>query len=386
MKPRTILFFDHTARLGGGEIALLNLVMALDKQRFTPLVVLGSNGKLADRLAQAGIETHIIPLDSKLAETRRKSVTPALLLQPSRLCKLVIYAWKLARFMQMRHVDALHTNSLKADIIGAVSARIARVPLVWHVRDRIAPDYLPAPAVHCFRWLCRHIPNCVIANSGATLATLGKAPRPHQHVVHDGMPPMALPPTPAHNPAPVIGLVGRISPWKGQHIFVEAARLVHKRHPAARYQIIGAPLFGEDAYEQDVRAQVKRLQLESSFEFTGFRDDIQKAIQELDILVHASITPEPFGQVVAEAMQLEKPVVATNGGGVPEIVEQHRTGILVPRGDAPQMASAIEWLLNNPHERARMGLAGRKRIVARFSIRQTARKVEQIYDELWATI
>ncbi len=149
-------------------------------------------------------------------------------------------------------------------------------------------------------------------------------------------------------PSSEIGLVGRISPWKGQHIFIRAAALVHQRFREARFFIIGAALFGEDQYEQEIRRLPGELGIEGIVEFSGFRSDVKQAIAELDLVVHASTQGEPFGQVIIEGMAAGKPVVATDGGGVPEIVEDGHTGILVPMGNVQAMADAICQILAHP--------------------------------------
>ena len=179
-----------------------------------------------------------------------------------------------------------------------------------------------------------------------------------------------------------VGLVGRISPWKGQHIFIQAAALVNQRFPHARFFIIGAALFGEDQYEQEVRQLPRQLGIHENVEFSGFRKDIGRAIAELDLLVHASTIGEPFGQVIIEGMAAGKPVVATNGGGVPEIVEDGRTGILVPMADIEAMASAICRILSDPASAKAMGLRARQSVADHFTIEQTARRVEAVYAEL----
>ena len=226
--------------------------------------------------------------------------------------------------------------------------------MVWHVRDRIDDDYLPRQVALIFRLLCRVMPDFVVANSAATLQTLhltGTA----QHtvipsgcaVVHDGIHAgLEIAAKNASEP-PLIGLVGRIAPWKGQHIFIQAAAEVHKHFPECRFQIIGAPLFGEEDYQKELHDLALSLAISDCIEFTGFQDDVASFIERLDILVHASITGEPFGQVVIEAMASGKPVVATNGGGIPEIVQHQITGLLVPMGDAKSMAAAILRLLAN---------------------------------------
>jgi glycosyltransferase involved in cell wall biosynthesis len=124
------------------------------------------------------------------------------------------------------------------------------------------------------------------------------------------------------------------------------------------------------------------LRLEEAVEFAGFVEDVPAHIAELDVVVHASTTGEPFGQVIIEAMAEQKPVVATNGGGVPEIVEDGITGILVPMGDAAGMAEALTYLLANPEAAAQMGRNGRARVAAHFTIQRTARKVEAVYREV----
>ena len=382
MNPKTVLLFDHTARLGGGEVALLNLVKALDPHKYKPVVVLGSSGILRHRLMEAGIETHVIPLASEIADTRKESLHSLSSLRIGALLRMAGYCVRLARLIKAREVDLIHTNSLKADIIGAISARMAHKPVLWHVRDRIAKDYLPPLATRIFLFLCGCLPDYIVANSAATLATLGKCAEKKSCVVHDGIP--AGEPSVEYAPCepPVIGLIGRISPWKGQHIFIRAAGILHQKFPDARFQIIGSPLFGEDAYEMEIRGLVNELGLTEIVEFCGFRDDVQQAIRPMRIVVHASTLPEPFGQVIAEAMYLGKPVVATNGGGVPEIIEHNRSGLLIPMGDTVQMADAIERLLARPAEQQRLGRAARERILAHFTIEHTARKIEEIYESL----
>lgn len=381
-----ILFFDHTAKMGGGEIALLNLVKGLDLQRFYPVVVLGAQGPLVERLQECGIETHIISLSGDVAETRKDALGAGALLNLKVIARTFKCAWDLATMIKTRQIDLVHTNSLKSDIIGGLAARLAGRSVVWHVRDRIARDYLPGPVVGIFRFLCRAIPTRVIVNSHATARTLipeGQRRARNLHVVHDGTEIGPTPVSPPHNSndpsQPLIGLVGRISPWKGQHIFIEAAAGVLRKFPAARFQIIGSPLFAEQQYEQQLHELVQRLGIASSVEFTGFRTDVAAMIGRLDILVHASTLGEPFGQVVIEAMAVGKPVVATNGGGIPEIVRNGETGLLVPMGDAPAMTAAIERLLADPQRAREMGAAGYRRAVEYFSIERTVSGVQGVF-------
>lgn len=381
---KSILYFGHTAKMGGGEIALLNLVQQIDRTVFQPIVLLAEDGALREKLQAARIETYVLPLAPGVVDTRKDSLGGKSVLKVGTLWHALTYVLRLAGFIRRQRADLVHTNSLKADILGGFAARLARVPVLWHVRDRIEHDYLPPKVVKIFRWLCRWLPTFIVANSQATLATLRLASA-NAAVVHDGFPGGAVPSETTGASAPVVGLVGRITEWKGQHIFIEAAAAVHKRFPDARFRIIGSAMFGEDAYEARIRAMVTDLGLEDCVEFTGFRADVQELIGRLTILVHASTTGEPFGQVVIEGMAAAKPVVATRGGGVPEIVVDGTTGWLVPMGEAQPMADALMRLLSNPHEARAMGEAGRERVADTFTIQHTARKVEAIYHSLLQT-
>jgi glycosyltransferase involved in cell wall biosynthesis len=389
----TVLFFDHTAKLGGGEIALFHLLSHLDKEKFHPVLVLGEEGPLGEKARLSGIETTVIPLPAHVANTRKDSLGAGSLLKIKSIFASLGYSRKLSRFMKTRRPDIVHTNSLKSDLIGGIAARMAGVPVVWHVRDRIENDYLPAPVVIAFRWLCRVIPDFVVANSAATLRTIQLPGRKHKAVVHsgyafmnessalvhDGVEPRAAAAARPKRDTVLLGLVGRISRWKGQHIFITAAATVREKFPNARFQIIGSPMFGEDAYEAEIRALVKTLGMEDAVEFLGFRTDVPQLMEELDVLVHASITGEPFGQVITEAMVVGKPVVATRGGGVPEIVQDGVTGLLVPMGDAPAMAAAMCELLADPDRARRMGVEGRARVLRHFTVRGTARRLESVF-------
>jgi glycosyltransferase involved in cell wall biosynthesis len=187
---------------------------------------------------------------------------------------------------------------------------------------------------------------------------------------------------PEQNQPVKVGLIGRISPWKGQHIFIQAAGLIRNEFPDVRFQIIGAPLFSEFEYESELKRLTADLQLERQVEFTGFVRDVQGAIEELQIVVHASTVGEPFGQVVIEGMAAGRPVIATNGGGVPEIVVDQVTGLLVPMNDARALADAMASLLRNPGKGRAMGARGRRRVEDLFTIERSAKAVEQVYLDL----
>jgi glycosyltransferase involved in cell wall biosynthesis len=380
-----VLIVDHTAELGGAEIALLRLIAALDREVFRPSVLLFSDGPLVARLQALNVRVTVIPLSPKLLGTSRNGLA-GMLSRPAGFFHLGQFLIRVVRYIRSGPFDIVHTTSLKADLLGGMAARLARKPLLWHVHDRISADYLPSWVAKGFRVLARRLPHFVVANSDATKATLQPFPAGRICTVHPGLPSdFANGSKQSHEnvaeSAPVVGIVGRISRTKGQDIFIRACATVAASFPQTRFVIIGGALFGQDEFEREVRGLVAELKLRN-VEFTGFCNDVALRMRALSIVVHASPVPEPFGQVVVEGMALGKPVVATAAGGVPEIVVDGECGYLVPPGDANALAGRICDLLRDPQKASAMGKRGQERAARLFSASQSARKMEAIYRTL----
>jgi glycosyltransferase involved in cell wall biosynthesis len=389
-----VVFVNHTAELGGGEIALLELVRHLDTARIQPVVVLFADGPLAPLLREKlreKAEVHILALSPTVLKAEKDRLGIQSLLRGAPVIAGLGFLYRLHRLLRSLKPEIVYTNSLKADLLGGIAGRVVRAPVVWHIRDRIAPDYLPRNVVSLFRLLARLVPTDIIANSAATLATLHLPAAPDAAglsrracVIHDGVDPAKYDPEPAREPTGqlTVGLIARISPWKGQDVFLEAVRLLHGAYPFARFEIVGAATFGEREFERRVRQMQQQPDLAHRVRFTGFEADIPKRLCQLDIVVHASTLAEPFGQVIIEGMAAGKPVIATNGGGVPEIVVDGVTGILVPMRDAQAMADAMRRLLGDAGLRKTMGAAARAHVQQNFSIQKTAKAVENVVEQI----
>ena len=377
--PLHVVYVGHTARLSGGELALVRLLPALRSYGVDPYVILGEDGPLVEELRGVGVTVEVLPMAAGLRDMRRDRVTPLRLPVRSAL-KTIQYTWRLRRRLRALRPDIVHTNTLKAAIYGGVAGRLAGIPVIWHIRDRIATDYLPAPAVKAVRSLVRVLPRAVIANSETTRSTLGalqsRATAVSSPVVYD---PVERPPSwrrPAATPL-VVGIVGRLSPWKGQHVFLEAFAKAFPDGPV-RAVIIGAPLFGEEEYAESLRPLSERLGIGDRVTFTGFRHDVLAALAEFDILVHASTIPEPFGQVVIEGMAAGLPVIATAGGGPLEIITHGVNGVLVPMNDAGALAEELRKLADDEGMRRRLAKNGRRR-AGDFAPHKIAGQVASLY-------
>ena len=368
-----VVYLDHCARLSGGELALLHLLPALDVDAH---VILGEDGPLVDRLRAAGVSVEVLAMADEAGTLGRERVRPGRL-PLSALTHTATYVVRLAARLRRFRPDLVHTNSLKSALYGGAAARLASIPVVWHVRDRITDDYLPAAACRMVRAAGRVLPTAIIANSQATLATLGPVGTGGATIASPlGFPPAHSARPPATRPLR-IGMVGRLDPWKGQHVFLDAFAEAF-RDGTEEAVVVGGTLFGADGYLAQLQRQVADLGVESRVDFRGFRDNVEKELGRLDVLVHASTIPEPFGQVVVEGMAVGLPVVATRGGGPSEVIDHGVDGLLYPPGDVEALAEVLRNLAADPSLRERLGEAARLR-AADFTAERIAPQVMTVY-------
>lgn len=352
-----VVYLDHCARLSGAELALLRLLPALDED-VEAHVILGENGPLVSRLKAVGVTTEVLPMIETARGLARESVhlsrfPPATLLHTAR------YITEVARRLRQLRPDLVHTNSLKAGLYGSVAGRLSRVPVIWHLREQLTPDHLPAAAASLVRAAVHRLPTAVIANSRSTLGSVA-TPGLVSSVIAS---PVELGPSRGtrRSEEPLrVGMVGRIAPIKGQHVFLEAFARAFPQGPT-RAVIVGTAMFGETDYEEQLRRQVGFLGLEGRVEMAGFREDVGEELGRLDVLVQASVIAEGFGQVVVEGMAAGLPVVAPGAGGPAEIITDGRDGLLVPPGDVPALAASLRRLAGDEALRHRLGEAARKR-------------------------
>jgi glycosyltransferase involved in cell wall biosynthesis len=379
-----VVYLDHVARLSGGEIALLRLLPHL--RRVNAHVILGEEGPLVTRLAQAGISVEVLPIAAAARDARKDTVRLGGASPAATLSTLAYIARLTVRLRQLQP-DLVHTNSLKASVYGSLAANAAGIPVVWHLRDRIAPDYLPRPAVHFVRQFANRLADGVVANSAATLATLGtpaagECDRVHR-VIPDSVEPSPYPRTttsPATH-APTFGIVGRIAPWKGQDLFVRAFAAAFPNPGAERAVIVGAPLFGEEVCERDLQELITGLGLVERVQLRGFREDVWSELARIDVLVHASVIPEPFGQVVLEGMAAGLPVIASDEGGPAEVIADGNTGLLFTARSVDGLAAAMRALNDDPQTRERLGGAARRSINA-FHPTRVGAQLEDVYKQV----
>lgn len=379
-KRPKVVYLDHVARMSGGEIALTRLLSALDGE-VDAHVILAEEGPLQQALEQTGASVEVLPMSGHARDLRRTSVTSGA--GAAAALSTVAYTLRLARRLRELQPDLVHTNSMKSGYYGSVAARLANTPVLWHVRDRIADDYLPGPVVQLTRAALQVLPTAVIANSQATLETTGErvARGGFRGVVNSVVrDPLAAPEyeQPEGLPGLRVAIVGRIAPWKGQDVFLRAFAELAADFPELGGYIVGSAMFGEDAYEASLRSLSTELGLDDRVTFTGHVDDVASRLQRLTVLVHASTTPEPFGQVIVEGLAAGVPVVATRGGGPSEIITHGHDGLLVAPGDPHALAAAVRRLLDDEELRERIRQHGLER-AADFSPTRIGAQMSAIY-------
>lgn len=371
------LFVAHTAAPSGAELAAVRLACALrdlpaDDAEVVPAVVFTESGPMVAAARARGIETAVLPgaFDSRAMTIEGRSLRSL----AAGCVGLARLGWALGAHAR-GNADMLIAESTKALLMGAVAAPRARIPLIWHVHDRIDADYFGRPLAAAIRLLGRAVASGYLANSRATLSTLltwripalvaypGIEPQPRQAQ------PRQAQRAPEHT---VVTMVGRLTPWKGQHVLLRALAALPTR-PAAVY-LVGGAHFGEESYRDELLALAAEFDLPVTF--TGHVDDPRPYLLRADIAVHCSTLPEPFGQVVVEAMAAGCAVIAARPGGPTEILDPEVHGVLVDADNRDQLATALTRLIGDPDLRTRLAEAGRIR-ASRFEIACTAREVAE---------
>ncbi|MFQ5963092.1 MAG: glycosyltransferase family 4 protein [Candidatus Scalinduaceae bacterium] len=182
---------------------------------------------------------------------------------------------------------------------------------------------------------------------------------------------------------PLIGTVGRIHPWKGHRYFLEAAKIVSGKYTEAMFLIVGDAAFDRHRkYKQELLELVQAMNIKEKVIFTGSRSDVTQIMKSMDLFVLPSLR-EPFGIVILEAQACGKPVIATSVGGIPEVIKDGDTGILVKPKDSDGLADAIITLLGDREKMRKMGLSGRERVEALFSTDRMVKETEELYRAIW---
>lgn len=342
--PR-VLFVNHTSTISGAEFVLLDVVKPWPGSS----AFLFEQGALNQAMLARGLKVIEARWGSGLSGVRRDSSLLRAVPLAGRMAATVAGLARAAR----QH-DVVYASSQKAFVLAALATRIARKPLIWHLHDIIDGAHFGAAQRRLQIALANRCAHQVIVPSAAAarafIASGGRAAL--VQVVPNGLDLARDPASSAEiriqaglPDGKLYGVFSRLAPWKGQHVAIEALT----RLPGAGCVIVGSALFNEGAYEARLRALVVELGVADRVHFLGQRSDVGRLMQAMDVVVHPSVDPEPFGRTLVEAMVLRVPVLATDAGAATEILEGGRAGTLVPPGDVAAMAAALETMLEPGH-------------------------------------
>ncbi|AFZ13611.1 glycosyl transferase group 1 [Crinalium epipsammum PCC 9333] len=335
-----ILFLDQSGEPGGAELCLIDIAKPY---RHTCLVGLFADGPFKHLLEEHEIPVQV--LATKSIQVRKESSLVQSLGSVSSLLPVI------ARVVQKaREYDLIYANTQKALVVGALASLLSRRPLIYHLHDILSADHFSRTNLTVAVTLANRFASLVIANSKASQAAFLEAGGRSDiiDVVYNGFEPELY----RRNRSDIsqlkkqleldgrfiVGHFSRLSPWKGQHILLEA--LAHCPEDVTAI-LVGDALFGEQDYVKHLHKRVAELGLEQRVQFLGFRSDIPQLMAVCDLVAHTSTAPEPFGRVIVEAMLSGTPVVVTSSGGALELVEHGITGFLVPPGEPQQLAEVI---------------------------------------------
>ena len=375
--------------VGGSFFVMQDLILSLDRARFAPVAVFRFENYVAEALRRAGVPVFIFPPRKPL---RFASRPLHLVLAPLRrlvnfTAGFVAPALVYARFLRRERIDFVNlNNSVTRNHPWMVAALLTRTACMTHemginrrysrltrffgrrmgaivcvsraVRDAVVNGGVVAPEV-------------TVVHCGIDLARYRHVDTPEELRRRHGIAP----------DAPVIGVVGNVKAWKGQETLVRATDLLRARFPAIRCVLAG-DLSADQRYVQRLRRICAELGIVDNVVFAGFQKNAIDYMRLMDVVVHTSTDPEPFGIVVLEAMSLAKPLVATTIGGPAEIVINGVTGLLVEPGRPEELARAVTTLLSDRERAAEMGRRGLERLRDQFTLEKNVAATLAVYERV----
>lgn len=390
-----IAFLSVSVEMGGSERSLVELLRALRRRRpgWTFDVVVPREGPLAAQVRAAGASAVILPMPAALARLGESSRGGMAL--PAAAAAAVSYARRLRRLLGDLGVDVVHSNGLKLHVI---AAWIRRAPLVWHIHEYVMPRRLTRTLL---RRSARRA-TVAAANSHSVARDLATATgnRVRIETIYNGIDLQEFSPRrgdvdrvdldalagwPPAPPGTVrVGLVATFGRWKGHEVFFRALAGMDDALPVRAY-VVGGAVYDTAASQhslEDLRRMAAAAGVEHRVAFTGFVERTAPVLRALDIVVHASTQPEPFGLAIAEAMACGCAVVVSDAGGAAEIVEAGHDALTHPPGDARALGGALERLAVDRDLRERLGMAARTAAVRKFDADAFAAAFAAVYESI----
>ncbi len=396
-----VLYVDMALALGGSVTSLYRLVSGLDRSRYEATICFYHGNALVQRFQALGMAVTVLNAADHPAPSRQMAVgeRPTTARSQGRnmrrqlgalrrnLTFVLPMARRLCRLIRETRADLVHANNALMENREAIlAARWAGVPCVCHVRR--------FQRVGIFdRWLARGVAAHLYISQAVADDHRQQGVRPQRaRVIYDGLPPESFALSDERlavraefgiaPDAPLVGLVGRLTAWKGQDFFLQALATARVQVPGLRAIIIGEGGPGDEAFVAHLHRMVAELGLTDTVVFAGLRSDVPRLLSALDVLAHTSVEPEPFGLVIIEGMAAGLPVIATRAGGAAEVIEDGVSGLLVLPGDAVALARAVVHLVGDRDRAKALGRTARRRAQNIFTVDRFVQAVSEIYHDV----
>jgi len=368
MEKIRILFVIDSLKIGGAEVLLLDLARGLADSNYDVFVAYSTPGPLIQEFKSMDIPLYHLPRTSR--------IDPVLL-------------WRITKLICQTRPHILHTHLFKSDFHGRIAGWMCRVPGVistLHNQDYWAKNRMlgwlygtTANFVDCLIAVSDEVRDFHIANTkipaekvltilnGVNVDKFSKTNQLGQEFRSQ----LSI-----QSDTPLIGIVGRLLPQKDHLNFLRAAKIVNQSLPGARFLVVG-----DGELREVLEAEAQNLGIAQEVMFCGIRRDIPAVMAAIDVLVFSSLW-EGLPVALLEGMASARPVVATAVGGIPSVLEDRQSGILVPVGNSEKLASACLEILSDPVLASQMGIAGRRRVESKFSIQSMIEKTMDLYNNL----
>ncbi|HEY2971138.1 MAG TPA: glycosyltransferase family 4 protein [Pyrinomonadaceae bacterium] len=388
--PRKIVFVECAAAMGGVQFSTLYLVQHLDPARWTPIVVCPEEGDLTEACRRLHIQVDVLD-QPKLRSTSFRIRNDVRLPDPMAwlwdVVAMLIASRRLARFLAQTKPHLVVTKGLFSHFYGGLAARQLGIPCIWHVQDFISERFLGLYR-RAFGLAARVLPNHIIAD-GAAIGRQLNPVKDRLSVILNGVDSNVFQPgtdgasvraelgLPAG--AIVIGHVGRMTPWKGQHYLLEAFARIARESPNAYLVFVGDPVFDTDSYQNKLLNLTAELGLVERVRFAGYRHDMPEVLAAMDVFAFTSVEKDTSPLTLLSAMASGLPIVAFAIEGVRELVDEGEQLLLVTPREADALAESLVRLLSDPKLRHRLGASARRQAEAKFSLERHVTSIEEVF-------
>lgn len=382
---KKILFITHVGQPGGAEFKMINICGLVEN---LCSVLMFQNGNLEKLLNEKKIDSHVIEMPSEITAIKRDDgflkiiyVIPSVI---KFIKKISVYS---------RKFDILVCMSQKAFLISALAKPFVRKPIIWFMNDLLSTNHFSKILIMFLVFISRFAADFIIVNSQASYDAWLKSGGRKKNVtiMYSTIDVDAFDQSSLNvekvlnykklfnpNNKILIGNFGRLSPWKGQEVFIRAIANIEN----AQGVIVGGAQFGEEEYENYIKSLVIELGIQDKIFFSGHQDEIPIIMKACDIIVHTSVAPEPFGRVIVEGMLAKKPVIASDAGGAQEIIQHNINGQLTPMGDVAALNEAIKKYINNDEWAQKLAKEGRASAIKNFSNSAVKQIIPKIIEQL----